>query len=466
MKRIGWLIGILLIGSLLAGCGKTSPTEEPPVPSPTPGSSPTPVPPTNTPMPEITVEASALNGLQIHFLHPWSGDLQTEIDRMIDEFNQSNEWGIHVIADAPGSAGEVAASLDEGRGGEDQTNLVAAPIDELLKLNRNQKVVVDLNPYLYSQKWGLTDQQISDFMPTFWLQDEVDGYRYAVPAQRTAAVLIYNQTWAQELGFSQAPSTPEEFQAQVCAANQAMKKDNDTSNDGLGGWIISTDGLTGWSWLRAFNTPVYQNGTYLFNSPAAEETFTYEHQLLSEGCAWISRVTTPYAYFSTRRVLAYSGYLQDLLPQAQSLTQSGSADQWQIIPYPSTRSTGVIAEGSSYAVLASTPEKQLAGWLFIRWMSTPEHQARIVSKSSTLPLSAGVLPLLTDFRNTIPQWNVVINLLPDLQTPPVDANWSYASTILEDAAWQLYKSDLKVEQIPDLLAQMDAMLQEMIERQP
>lgn len=466
MKRIGNFIGILLIGSLIAGCGKVTATEEQPTEPSTPMSSPTPVPPTSTPMPEITIEATALNGVQLHFLHPWSGDLQVEIDRMIDEFNQTNEWKIFVIADAAGSAGEVSSALQKRNSAEKPADLVAVPIDELLKLNRNQKSVVDLNPYLYSQKWGMTQQQISDFVPVFWEQDEVNGYRYGIPAERTAAVLFYNQTWAKELGFSNPPATPEEFHQQICAANQWMKKDNDTSNDGLGGWIVSTDDLTALSWLKTFNTPIYQNGTYQFNSPAASDTLTFLLQQLTDGCAWISRVPTSYAYFSSRRALIYSGYLQDILPQLQSITAAGSSDQWEIIPYPAVKTASVIAEGPSFAVLASTPEKQLASWLFIRWLSSPEHQARIVSRSSTLPLSASVQPLLTNFAQSVPQWNAVYALQPDLQTPPVDPNWSYAGTVLEDAFWQLFKSGMKKDQIPALLEQMDSTLQELIEQQP
>lgn len=466
MKRIALCIVICLMVFLASGCNSNAFTETPIPATPTAGPTPTRVPPTATPLPEITVNSTDLNGLQIHFMHPWSGDLQLEIDKMIDEFNQSNQWGIHVIADEPGSAGMLTETLSENIGKENQPDLAAMPIQELLKIQQSKKVVIDLNPYLYSSQWGMTAQQISDFMPVFWEQDEINGYRYAVPAERTAAVLIYNQTWAQELGYSTPPTTPEEFQQQICAANQSMKKDNDPANDGLGGWIVSTDGLTTLSWLKTFNTPIYQLGTYQFNTPAAQSTFEYLLSQLSSRCAWISRVPSAYDYFSTRQVMVYSGYMQDLIPQQRAMTAAGSTDQWAITAYPAAKSAAVMAEGPSYAVFSSTPEKQLAAWLFIRWMSTPDHQMRIVAKSSTLPLSAGVLPLLTDFRASLPQWNAIINLLPQIQTPPADANWGYANTVLEDSSWQLFKSGMKSEQIPDLLAQMDSMLQELIERQP
>lgn len=466
MRKIAFWSAALLLVFLAAACTKNAPTETPIPATPTAGPTPTRVPPTATPLPEISANSASLNGLQIHFMHPWSGDLQVEVDKLINEFNQSNEWGIHVIADEPGSAGMLSTTVEANLNSENQPDLVAMPIDELLKIQQSDQVVVDLNPYLYSAQWGMTAQQISDFMPAFWEQDEVNGYRYAFPAERTAAVLVYNQTWAQELGFSSPPSTPEEFHQQICAANQAMKKDDDPTNDGLGGWIISTDGLTTLSWLRAFNAPIYQLGTYQFTTPATQSAFEFLYSQLTSGCAWISRVPTAYDYFSTRQVLAYSGYLQDIIPQQRSLAGAGSADQWTIVAYPAEKTSAVMAEGPSYALLSSTPEKQLAGWLFIRWISTPDHQARIVAKSSTLPLSAGVLPLLTDFRSSVPQWDAVINLLPELQTPPVDANWGYASNVLEDSSWQLFKSGMKSEQIPDLLTQMDSMLQELIERQP
>ena len=93
-----------------------------------------------------------------------------------------------------------------------------------------------------------------------WDQDSLDGYRYGIPAQRTAKVMIYNRTWAKELGFDDLPATPEDFEKQTCAAYNALLNDNNKDNNGLGGWVIDNDAMTMASWAAAFGTDLDTNG--------------------------------------------------------------------------------------------------------------------------------------------------------------------------------------------------------------
>jgi len=66
---------------------------------------------TATEIPEITADPATLKGLQIQFMHPWSGKTAEEMAKLTDEFNQTNDWGIHVIVQEPGSSGQVASEL-------------------------------------------------------------------------------------------------------------------------------------------------------------------------------------------------------------------------------------------------------------------------------------------------------------------------------------------------------------------
>jgi hypothetical protein len=71
--------------------------------------------------------------------------------------------------------------------------------------------VMDLNTYLNDPEYGLSPDDILDFPPAIWDQENVDGKRFGVPAQRTARFLLYNQTWARELGFGSPPATSADF---------------------------------------------------------------------------------------------------------------------------------------------------------------------------------------------------------------------------------------------------------------
>jgi len=406
----------------------------------------------STPTIDLAQAAQNLRGVKLTFLHPWMGKMNDAINELVEQFNQSNEWGIVVSAQAAGSASEVEntliADLQEGTLPE----LVAAPVDELLGLNKNSQTVVDLTTFVESKDWGLSNA----YLPVFWDQDVKAGVRLGVPAQRNAKVLVYNQTWAQELGFTQPPQTPDDFLTQTCAANAALKKDNDSQNDGLGGYIIDTDALTMASWAVAFNSDLST-----FNNQHTIAAFNYLRGLLDKGCAWNSKDPSPYAYFAARQTLVYSADLQDLLKQQQAMGSAGNNDTWTVLAFPTANQPRLLTEGASYAILTSTPEKELASWLFIRYMSSLDAQGKLVKASVTLPLSDDAIPYAVELQDSLPQWVDVVNLLPDATTVPTRTDWNQAKMIWEDASWQLFKANLTAEQIPDLVKQMDETLKEL-----
>ena len=417
------------------------------------------IPPTPTQViPDINVDTSKLKGIQIFFMHPFSGDLATLMDNLVNEFNQTNTWGIHVVDTAPGSAGSLYDTLTTEMQNSIPPEIIVAPVDELMALNQNSKTIADLTPYVNSPKWGLDQELIKDYLPAFWNQDDVAGFRYGIPAQRSAQVMIYNKTWATQLGFANPPTTPEEFQAQVCAAHASLKLDNDPTNDGLGGWIIDTDAMTLASWATSFGTPFETAGELQFSTPEMVQTLSYLRNLLDKGCAWNSKDISPYNYFANRETLIYSADLQDLSQQQTAQQLAGSKDEWMVIPYPTTSAPFILTEGSSYAILTNSPEKQLAAWLFIRWMSSLDNEGAVVKASTTLPLGENFINYSIELEDSLPQWKQAVDLLPDSQITPLDANWSKAKMVLEDAAWQLFKTGMTSDQIPDLTNQIDQTL--------
>jgi multiple sugar transport system substrate-binding protein/sn-glycerol 3-phosphate transport system substrate-binding protein len=415
---------------------------------------------------DIDVDVSKLKGMQLFFMHPWTGDLATLMDNLVSEFNQTNTWGIRVVVQAPGSSGSLMDTLNTDLQTSMPPEVIAAPIDDLLTLNRSEKNVVDLTPYVNSAKWGMDQSNIANYSTTFWNQDEVTGYRYGIPAQRTAKVLIYNKTWATELGYANPPTTPDEFKAQVCAANTALKLDNDVNNDGLGGWLVDTDAITIASWATTFGTSLEHAGKINFSSPQMTQTLTYLRNLLDQNCAWQGKDASPYKYFASRQTLVYSADLQELPLQQTAMQLSGSTDEWMVIPYPTQGKQFLLTDGPSYAIMVSSPEKQLAAWLFIRWLSSADHSGSVVKVSTTLPLGESLVNYSIELSDSLPQWQQAVDLLPYAQIAPVTADWPSAKVVLEDASWQLFQTNLTVAQIPDLTKQMDQTLDELIGTSP
>ena len=191
----------------------------------------------------------------------------------------------------------------------------------LLTWQAQSQIVFPLDELIHDPEWGLTSQETADIFNVFW-NEESDGQRWGIPAERNAQVLFYNVSWAQALGFQHPPANTAEFKAQACAAMKANVADDNPDNNGTGGWILSTDPLALESWRLAFGgdpLPTQEGQPYNFNTPAAVSAYTFLKSMVDENCAWTARNPAPYPYFAQRQALFYSGSLLDLPFQARAM---------------------------------------------------------------------------------------------------------------------------------------------------
>lgn len=427
-------------------------------------SSLTPIP---TIIPNLLITPDSLNGTQIQFWHPWSGNSAEEIEKLVEKFNNSNEWAIKVEIHTPGSSGELFNEVDVNSDVELLPDVVVASIEHLRTWEVEQKdIIVDLNGYLHSQEWGLSDEEIANIPVVYWDKSQDEEKLLGFPAQRTVQVLFYNQSWAQELGFSDAPKSPEDFKEQTCAASKANMSDENFENDGTGGWIISSDPLILLSWVNTFGDPglpIEESDKYKFNTPIFNDSIKYLYQLFDENCSWSSRNPQPYEYFATRQALFYSGTLQDIAVQERTQTRLENNDNWTVIPYPSQdQKQMVILNGPSYAILRSSYTEQMASWVFIKWLSQSENEAKIVEFSTTLPVSLSTSKNLESFGKAHPQWQQTLSWVPLLKPAPQLSSWRVVRNLLQDAMWQIFYTNVTLDQIPSVLEQLDAMIPEIL----
>ena len=463
---------VLLVATLLGGCGGATPQPEPIPVNPTrvPGSTRTPstghtptVEPTATAvlLPTLSVDENALQGTQIDFWHI-HGFLLPAIDgsdtleALVDEFNRTNTWEISVKSASFNDYEEIFTTIQSSIYG-DLPDLVLGYNYQAASLYRSGELLVDLSPYLNDTRYGLSPEEIADFIPVFWRQDQERSARLGLPFYRSAQVLLYNQSWAQELGFNAAPATPDEFQDQACAAAEAAGM-----QEGLparsGGWAIDTSAPTLAAWIYAFGGALDRQGEsgYTFGEAAPVEAFRFLRELYDDGCAWITSSPYPNPEFSSRQALFISGSVASLPQQQAALEAAGSADRWTVIPFPSEEGEPVIvAYGPSLMVLSGEPEQQLAAWLFARWLASPEIQAGWVRSQGTLPTRASVLEELGDFREDHPQWSAAVDLLPYARVEPGRPSWSLVHFVLSDAGRYLFSPLITIRQVPEILQTLE-----------
>ncbi len=465
-KLMGLILILCYVG--LTGCTPTAtpptiatletdtspPTQVPTTPTtaPLPEATSTPNLPTATPTHEPTVD---LSNIRLNFWHPWTGDKEFAILTMVNKFNATNEYGIVVTAFSQG--GDLYQGIRAGINAGMLPHLTASFTNQIQSWDNHGGVIVDLNQYIHDPVWGLTDLEQEAYFPEFWNIDvNANGKRLGFPVYRYAMVLFYNQTWAQELGFSAPPQTPAEFKEQACAAAAH-------NNNGTGGWIANTDTATIMSWLQAFGaTGVASNGDgYDFSNYATTEAFEFIKSMFASGCAWIPETYYPNDEFATRQGLFYSSSIAGLPYQGYAMENNASQDEWQVLPYPSTDGQGVInMTGASYAMFESSEAEQLASWIFIHWLIAPENQAAMIEASGYFPTSDLAYANLEKYTAENPQWAQAQTLIPLTQTEPIFGSWGIARWAVQDAAEELINPTFASADIPILLETLNETLAE------
>jgi multiple sugar transport system substrate-binding protein/sn-glycerol 3-phosphate transport system substrate-binding protein len=468
------LLVLFSISVLATGCSSFpfsttgTPASTPTFISPEPGiltpSSTIPAPlQTETPqVSSLDIQAEDLRGEMVRFWHPFPGASGQVMEDLVEQFNLTNPWGILVTSIALPGYDALHSALMVPSQKVDAPHAAAGFLHQALTWEKILPLA-DLQIYVEDPEWGLSSQEKEDFYPLFWEGDVVDGRRLGVPVYRSTHLLFYNQTWAKELGYQLAPASAAQFRQQTCAAAQSYLHDDAVENNGTGGWIVSTDPAVTLGWFQAFSgevlktpEPSFNQTVYQFNTPSIQDTFIYMRSLYDDGCAWLSQAQVPDLAFASRQGLLAAGSVMDIPHQVESFRSAGSRDQWTVLPFPSPEQTPALdVYGPSYFIFESSAEEQLAAWLFIRWLSSPENSARLVESSGAFPVRSSSTKYLEAYGKRYPQWAAALDLLKYAHGEPAFASWGSVRRSLGDAATQLYRSYFTAEQIPSLLTYLD-----------
>ena len=455
MKRpILLLAGLAL---LISACTPVAPpvTGEPATKTPPPA-------PTHSPATSSLQPAeAALRGLQVEVWHPWFGTDASLFENMVEEFNGSNPWGIVMTSTGQMSYSLLYENVRAALPTENRPDLVIA-LPEQARTWDADGFVADLAAYVGDPVYGWTSEEIRDFPSVFWLQDASGQRRIALPFQRSARFLLWNQTWGTELGFLTPPANPEEFRQQACRATQSLISDTLADNNGLGGWLVDTESMTALSWMQAFEGGVLEGNDYRFLTPNNIAAFTFVRKLQEDGCAWMpAEGLDPLAAFAGRNALFVTAALEQFPLVTRAFAAAGNTDEWIPLAFPGESKDSLVIYGSSLVMLKSTEPEQLATWLFMEWLLSPENDARSARTNGLFPLRTSARALLGDYESSHPQWARALDLAQEGNLQPQLASWRVVRVMLGDGFTQMFRVSLPSGQVPVILAQMESTAREL-----
>jgi multiple sugar transport system substrate-binding protein len=400
-------------------------------------------------------------GQTIRFWHPWGkGTYGKTITKIVEHFNVSNEWGITVLAQDQGSYTDLEYALNHAVLTGDLPNLAVA-YGNVLADWWIQGIVADINSFVEHPIFGLPPDEQVDFFQAAFNSSNYEGARLGLPFSQSGNVIFYNSTWAQELGFPDPPATMGEFKRQACAAANANIADIDPGNDGTGGFVIYSSSANILSWVYASGGEVYNasESSFKFNDDTSKKVASFLKGLWDSGCAYQTK-TYANPEFATRRALFTTSSTVGCQYQEAAFKEEGAyKDEWTLLAFPGLQQgKAIIIFPQLIGMVDTTPEQNLASWLFMKYLASPSTQAEWTITSQYYPTRISAIDLIGDFRDKNPQWAAGIDLLAYGYTEPVHPAWRSIRMYLQTTFDEVLNSP--IDQISTLLEDLDRVAEE------
>jgi multiple sugar transport system substrate-binding protein/sn-glycerol 3-phosphate transport system substrate-binding protein len=447
-----------VLSLVLAACGPTAtPTQAPPAPTSAPA--PT-AAPTEAPKPSVDP-----TGQTINFWHVWGTGLPNEtMLAIVDDFNASNEWGITVNAVDQGKYNDLEDAFNAAIQSGDLPDLVTGYTNAMANWYAVDSIV-DLMPYVNDPFFGFSPDELAAYYKGSLDGGKApDGSLFAFPISQSENVLYYNSGWAKELGFDKPPSNYAEFKDQACAATKANTDDSNPDNDGTGGLVL----YAGASNVASF---VFANGGdmlnaagdgYDFTDQTVVDTADFLKDLWDSKCAF-STESYPNPEFASRKALFTMSSTAGLPYQIAAFDAEGAIkDDWTIIPFPGKDGGESVDLFGQYVGIANTnPERMMATWIFIKYLTSPEVQAKWIEGSAYYPVRSDALPLLDAYGAENPIWAIGPSFLQYGKAEPAWASWTTVRRDVGDTFNAILQGT--PDQIPAMLADLNVKAQAAID---
>lgn len=328
--------------------------------------------------------------------HNYGGQMKTSMDQMVDEFNDTigAEKGIIInVTSISGSKtlhDKLMMTANEDPGAPKLPDITTAyPITAFPLAEKN--LLVDLGS-LFSAK------ELSAYVLRFVEEGiSTDGKLYVFPIAKSTEVLFVNKTifnrFSQETGITYTDL--ETFEGIIKAAKTYYewtdKQTPEINNDGKMFYVAdSLFNLTqiayqqlGEDFLKDkklnFSSPIFSRIWHGFYDPAVRGQVAVFNGYGSD-------------LAKTGEIVCSSGSTAGVVFFSPTVTYSNNTSEpadYAILPYPIFEGGKKVAiqRGSGMCVTKSTPQKEYAAGVFLKWFTQPEQNLRFISLTGYLPVT-------------------------------------------------------------------------------
>ena len=326
------------------------------------------------------ISEEQISGTQITLWHGLEGEYAKSLQALAAEWNitNSNKIQVDVIGYENMRALETALAADSGQTRPQMAVVLPSQMTDL------SDVLIELTPYMRDARVGFGSEEFLPVMPPLALDsDQI----VSIPFAKSVRVVVVNSDFATEVDIEKPPQSVDEFIDQACKGNQFWRLDEDPANDGLGGWALDTN--VNWqtpSSLILAAEPDNNSIPANLSLPEISALFLKLYQMREFGCSWLPEQGTEQQQFAERKALFVTVDLQQVGTLRSEMTTRNNSDRLSALAYPGV-TPALIPYGPDIVVLRSTPQQQLAAWLFIRWLLQDAQQQTWAQQTGLLPVT-------------------------------------------------------------------------------
>lgn len=318
--------------------------------------------------------------LEVEYWHRMGGDAAKILEQLATEFSQQHEGKIKLLSIAQGSIADLNKKIRAAAAGGGMPAVTMGDDYDVTQYAASN-ILVPLDDYINDPVHGLTQEQIADILTKQFNRHKLaiyGGKTMAFTQGFSAFTTFWNVDALKKAGLEAPPKSWDDFPAHV---REVVK-----ANPGMSGWEISGAGDRFISCLKTYGVewlkPSGEESN--FDAPEALEIMTWWRQLSDEGLLSIPTQGARDNFIAGKNL-----YWMDSSGNTATFLQNVSTFAWDAAMPPQRTPPGSEPITETYgpvnALTKTTPEAQLAGWMWIKWLLQPENHARYIAVTNYFP---------------------------------------------------------------------------------
>lgn len=340
-------------------------------------------------------EPSPDNPVTLTLWHNFGGQMQTTMDGLVDEFNKTvgKDNGILLsvtsISDSATIREKLTMIAADDPGAPEMPD-IATCYPQTAALLADRGLIASLDEYF-------SKSELDAYLPRFLDEGRLSGKLYVFPFAKSTEVLFLNQTlfnqFSEATGIQIDMLTTFEGIADAALKYYQWTDEQTPEINGDGKHFYTADSLFNIAQvgMEQLGSSLIDNQQLQLNSPEYQRIWS---------CLFEPAVKGGYT--------VYQGYSSDLAKTGEIICSTGSTAgilfygteitypdnttqqvEYTVLPFPTFSGGKKIAvqRGSGLIVAKSTPVKEKAAAIFLKWFTAPKQNMKFVASTGYLPVT-------------------------------------------------------------------------------